>query len=390
MMMSFTMRVIRTIHGGALLLAALLLATPVVLRAQSNLSSQGFGYPTGQFSTRASGAGGSLGEMDPLSPINPAAIGQLGSRLVYFQIEPEYRTVTTSAGPERTTTARYPIVFGAIPIGSRWVFSIGSSTLLDRTSSTSFNTIQVLNGTDSIPMTTTYKIDGAMNDVRLASAFLPTSWLHLGLGVHAITGRNLITLTQAFPSDTTEFSSFTQQRVLGFSGKAVSGGVQLMSNSVEVAFSGRAGGTLNLSASDTALTSANVPNRYGASIAYTGIANSAIAVRTSRENWSSLGSLGSKGLVGVDAWDTSIGADIAGPRWGERSISLRGGFRDRTLPFQTSGHTVTEKSISGGVGTSLANGHVLADLALIHADRTAAIAASEKAWIISLGLSVRP
>src|SRR5690242_18553488 len=38
--------------------------------AQANLSSQGFGYPTGQFSTRTYGTGGALAELDPLSPVN--------------------------------------------------------------------------------------------------------------------------------------------------------------------------------------------------------------------------------------------------------------------------------------------------------------------------------
>ena len=53
-------------------IAALLLVAPLASsRAQSNLSSQGFGFPTGQLSSRAYGAGGSLAEIDPLSPVKP-------------------------------------------------------------------------------------------------------------------------------------------------------------------------------------------------------------------------------------------------------------------------------------------------------------------------------
>ena len=54
---------------------------------------------------------------DPLSPINPAAIGAFQTRILLFQIEPEFRSVNTPAGTERTTTARYPNVFGALPVG---------------------------------------------------------------------------------------------------------------------------------------------------------------------------------------------------------------------------------------------------------------------------------
>jgi hypothetical protein len=229
-----------------------------------------------------------------------------------------------------------------------------------------------------------------MDDVRFAAGWAPLNWLRIGLGAHAITGHNLISITQSF-TDSLRFSAFTQQRVLGFSGGAVSGGIQLVSKAVTAGFSARRGGNLNLSAEDTLLTSAKVPNRFGASLAFTGIANSAISIRTSRDNWSSLGSLGTPALHAVDAWDTSVGADLAGPRIGERTLFLRGGYRTRTLPFQTGTHTVTEQSFAGGLGSVFAAGHVLGDLAIIHSNRSAeGLSASEHAWTVSLGLSVRP
>jgi hypothetical protein len=390
MMMQHLSRVGRSIVRRGVLPAALTAAVAALLPAQSNLSGQGYGFPTGQMSSRAQGAGGAIAEMDPLSAVNPSTIAVLGTRILFFQIEPEYRSVTTAAGTERTTTARYPNIFGAMPVGHGVVMSLGASTLLDRTSTTSFNTTQHLNAIDSVPMSTTYRIDGAMDDVRLAGAWAPANWLRIGLGMHAITGHNLVTLTQSF-TDSVQFAPFTQSRVLGFNGSALSAGFQLLSSSVVASGSMRYGGALHVSAEDTVLTSARVPNRFGASLAYVGIANSAISVRTSREDWSSLGTLGSSALTAVDAWDTSVGADIAGPKFGDKLVYLRAGYRDRTLPFQAAGQTVTEKSVSGGLGTSFAHEHVLADIALIHANRTAnAIAASEHAWTVSIGLSVRP
>jgi hypothetical protein len=373
---------------------AVALAIPTLLaahaaRAQSNLSSQGFGYPPGQFSARANGAGGSIAEMDPLSPLNPASIALLGTRLIFVQIEPEFRTVSTPAGVEQTTTARYPVVFGAIPVGSRWVVSIGSSTILDRTATTSFNTTQTISLLDTVPMTTKYRVDGAMDDVRLAAGWTPASWLHLGIGAHAITGHNLVNVTQSFV-DTIQFSAFTQARTLGFSGSAASAGLQVVVKDFTAAMSGRYGGTLHLSSGDTLISSARVPNRFGASLAYTGLAFSSIAIRTSRDGWSSLGGLGTPGLHGVDAWDTSVGADIAGPRTVDRIVFLRGGFRTRTLPFQAAGQNVTEQSYTGGLGTTFANQRIMTDLALIYANRSANIAASEHAWTISIGIGVRP
>ena len=371
--------------GIALSIAGL----PLAARAQAGLSTQGFGFPTGQMSTRTLGAGGSLAEIDPLSPVNPASIALLGSRIIFFQVEPEFRTVTSARGSDATRTVRYPNVFGAIPVGGSVVISLGSSTFLDRTSETVFTQPQILSPGDSVLMTTRFTVNGAMDDVRLAGAWTPVSWLRVGVGAHAITGHNLVTVEQSF-DDTVAFATSRQQRILSFSGAAASAGVQLVSKYVTAAFSARQGGTLTMSAEDTSLTHARVPNRFGASLTYTGLANSFFSVRTAHDNWSALGGLGSSTLKGVDGWDTSVGADVSGPRLGSRPLVLRAGFRDRTLPFTAGGNTVTEKSVSAGLGTLFANGRVLSDLAVIRANRSAGLSASENAWTISIGLSVRP
>ena len=359
------------------------------LQAQANMSTQGFGYPTGQLSSRAAGSGGSIAEVDPLSPINPASLADLPSRTVFFQIEPEFRSVTTANGTDHTTTARYPVVFGAVPVGNRWVVSLGSSTLLDRTSTTTFTSTQPLSPTESVDMTTQFAIDGAMNDVRLGAGWAPARWLRVGVGAHAIAGHNRVNVTQTF-ADTVAFSPFNQTRVLSFSGGAVSAGFELVSKLFTLGASARHGGTVRMSVEDTVLSHGDVPTRFGASLSFTGLANSFFSIRTSRDDWSSLGSLGQPGLRGVDAWDTSVGADVAGPHVFDRILFVRAGYRDRTLPFQAAGSTVTEKSVTGGLGTTFANNRILTDVAVIRATRSANIAASEHAWSISLGFSVRP
>ena len=62
-----------------------LLAPLFAVSGQASLSAQGFGYAPGQLSTRAQGTGGSVGEMDPMSPINPATIAVFPSRILFFQ-----------------------------------------------------------------------------------------------------------------------------------------------------------------------------------------------------------------------------------------------------------------------------------------------------------------
>ena len=233
-------------------------------------------------------------------------------------------------------------------------------------------------------------VDGAMNDVQLAGGWTPASWVRVGIGAHAIAGHNLVDLKESFPTDSERFASLTTSRILGFSGSAISAGVQLLSNVVNFSASARVGGSLHMSSEDTLITSAEVPNHFGASLAYTGITGSAISIRTAKDTWSRLNGLGTPGLVAVDAWDSSIGADLQGPKIGSQYLALRGGYRWRTLPFQAAGQNVTEKSFSGGLGTTFASGHVLTDLAVIRATRNANVDAHEHAWTISFGVAVRP
>jgi hypothetical protein len=178
--------------------------------------------------------------------------------------------------------------------------------------------------------------------------------------------------------------------MIGFSGSAASAGIQLSGHNLLFGMSGRLGSSLHSAVGDTILSRGRVPNHFGATLAYMGVANSTIAIRTAKDTWSQLNGLSPDSASGVDGWDSSIGADIAGPRLGNRILFLRGGLRTRTLPFRANGNTVTENSAAGGLGTTFANGRVLTDFAAIYAKRDANIPASEHSWTLSIGLSIRP
>lgn len=368
-------------------------------RAQGSLSTFGFGYPPGQLSARAQATGGAIGEMDPVSPLNPAALMNWGGSAVYFQFEPEFRRVNGVAGSDRTTTARYPLTGGGLSLGSRWMLGVAASTFLDRSWATTSRTTHQL-GAETVPATTTFRSEGAINDVRLGLGWAVLPWVRVGLGAHALTGRNRLTVVDAF-DDSIRYDPLRQDTTISYRGIAVSGGVELRAGKVaSVAASARVGGRIRAVANDVTLGRATVPTRFGVSVAYLGIANSAVALRTAYDKWSSLGALGRPGLKAVDAWDTSLGADIAGPRIAaDRTLMLRAGLRWRTLPFpatpvdgQTIGpaRNVRERSLTGGVGTTLARGRASVDLGVIRATRDAGLSVDERAWILSIGMSVRP
>ncbi|HYD53361.1 MAG TPA: hypothetical protein VEA99_12060 [Gemmatimonadaceae bacterium] len=378
--------------------AALLLAvaTPAMAAAQGSLGVQGFGYPPGQLSTRSLSAGGATGEMDPLAPLNPAALLNLGTTTLYFQAEPEYRRVTIGDRQSSTSISRFPLVTGGLALGSRWAAGVAVSTLADRTWETTIEAVESI-GSDTARATSVYRSEGAINDARVGVAYAPREWLHLGLGFHAVSGRNRIFVSRDFVS--ADFADFADTSTISYGGTALSAGIEArMGRVAAAALSYRKGGRLSAESSrgDSVIGRGDVPDRLGVSVAYLGIARSTIAVRASQEKWSQLRGLGSSAFQARDTWDYSAGGDIAGPRFGPRVIMLRVGGRWRELPFSVvgadgvAGPTVEERSISGGLGTLLAGGRASFDLGVIRASRTADIAVSERSWILSVGLTVRP
>ena len=159
--------------------------------AQGTLSSQGFGYPAGGLSTHAESVGGSIAENDPLSPVNPADLTGWWRPGLYFQYDPEYRSVTASGNSDHTLTARFPLISGALNIGPRITVGISSTTFLDRTWETSSSGYAHFAGGDSSLYGERFSTDGAINDVRGAVAFDVFPTLSIGIAGHVLSGQNL-------------------------------------------------------------------------------------------------------------------------------------------------------------------------------------------------------
>lgn len=382
------------------LCASALLALPAAAAAQGTLSTQGFGYPTGQMSTRTLGTGGALAEIDPLSVTNPAGLIGLGASALYFQAEPEYRTIRRAGASERSTIARYPLVAAGVPLTSTLFAGLSVSNLLDRSFETVARGSQVLSGT-TVASTNTFKSDGAIGDLRLALSWAPRTWLRLGISGHAISGDNRLTSSQQF-DDSTRYAGIRDTTTVTYVGNAYSAGVQVFTGGYAVlAASYRRGGPLSVKHGDTTLNTARVPDRLALSAAYLGIRGTSLAIRTAKEQWTDMRGLGSAGLPISEGWDTSVGADVLGPRFAGQSLQLRAGARWRTLPFDVQpilsgggfgpSAAVSEKSYSLGAGSVFARGRAAIDVAGIRATRkSSATAVDENAWTLSVGVTVRP
>jgi hypothetical protein len=371
--------------GIALLLSA---AVSVPAVAQGTLSTQGFGYPPGQLSTRASSLGGGLAETDPLSPINPAAISDWIRSGLYVQYSPEYRSVNSAGGSDHTMTVRFPVMMGAVNVGDRVVVGLSTSTLLDRTWETS-RIGYTHSGADSAQFVEDFTSSGAINDIRLGVAFAITPSLWVGAGGHVFSGDDRLKIRRV-SADTT-FTPFLEQSRLSYSGTGLSGGVTWRpAPALVLGASGRVGGHIETFRNDTILTRATVPSRWGVGASFTGVSGLLVTARADWEGWSSLGDLGRPGLGVTDAWDMGGGVEVNGPLFFGLTLPLRAGFRHRTLPFTVAGAEIVENSFTFGAGIPISAGRSRIDLGVERANRGSVGGVSEKAWILSAGFMVRP
>jgi hypothetical protein len=373
------------------LLAVVAVALPTAAAdAQGTLSTQGFGYPPGQLSTRALATGGGIAEFDADSPINPAAIALSADPRMFLQYEPEFRKLTNGGSSSNTVTARFPVFSASVPIGSHGSIGVSTSTLLDRSAATSVTREVEVGGTLST-VTETTRLLGAINDLRLAIGWAPSQKFQLGVGVHAYTGQNRTFFSQSFP-DSLQFSAISQVSTLGFRGYAGSAGILVRpSRTFGFALSARKGSTIEARGADSALSEASVPDRYGFGFAYEGIPGSSISAHVSREMWSNMNDLSS--AEATDAWEGGFGIESLGPRLIQRQTVLRVGARYRTLPFLAVGSEVSELSFAGGVGTQFFRNRATFDVTLERAARKAKdsdVGARERGYILSFGLRVRP
>jgi hypothetical protein len=358
--------------------------------AQGTLSTQGFGYPAGGLSTHAEGLGGSIAENDPLSPMNPAALATWGRPGFYFQYDPEFRHVEANGTSDNTTTARFPLLAGALNIGPRITVGISSTTFLDRTWQTSSTGYAHFATGDSSLYNESFSTDGAINDVRLAGSFLILPTLSIGVAGHVLTGQNRLLISRTFAD--TSFAAFSQGSTLSYTGHSFTGGLDWRPMpELYVGVSGDAGGTMHAYRNDTTLSSARVPKRLGVGAVFGGVSGLSLSANAEWHGWSALNGLAESEVRAVDGWDWGLGAEVRAPSLFGQEFPLRLGYRHRILPFDVNATDVHETDYSLGLGVPVSRGRSRVDFSLTRANRSANIAGvSEHAWILSAGFFLRP
>lgn len=380
----------RATHRSLCLATALLAAAMVPARAQAQaaLSILGFGYPLGGQSARSLSSGTSLAGIDPQTSVNPAAIVLNARAQGYAQFEPEFRTVSAGAISAKTTTSRFPL-FMVTGRQGRATFALSFSSFMDRTWGNTYADTQTV-GTERLASTVVTSSVGGISDSRLAFAWTFSEKFHIGTAVHLYPGQNRVSVGRAF-DDSSNAGSFQTSGSYTFSGTALSLG-SVYSPGAHLILSGdlRLGGTMSMRSDDSSVVgSGKVPLRLGVSATFDGIPGAVVSGRVSRDRWTDLAGMGLSTLGLNDATDIAIGTEITGPRMGANAVLIRAGYRSRGLPFTYGTSPVNEKSASGGVGVPVFGGRTMIDLGVVRATRTSANI-SEKAWLLSVGVGIRP
>jgi len=379
---------LRFIPSALLAAAAAVSAAAAPARAQGNVSTQGFGYPPGQISAAAAALGGGPAETDGQSALNPASIAAWIRPGVYFEYAPEFRSVTANGQTDHTTTSRFPLVAGAITIGSRLTAGVSVSTLLDRTWETTRSGFDHF-ASDSVQFTENFKVSGAIDDVKPGFSVAVLRSLWIGMAADVYSGDNNLTIKRT--SQDTTVQTFSQTSRLSYSGIGASGGIMWQPGSfLAIGVSGRLGGRLTAFRNDTVLTRATAPKRAGAGVTFTGLPGVVLAFRTDWEGWSSMNGLGQPGLAVTNTWDYGGGAEFRGPVALGEPVALRIGYRRRGLPFLVDSSKVTETSYSAGFGFLLSQGRSRLDFTLVRASRSGLPGVTEHAWTAEFGVMVRP
>ena len=356
-------------------------------RAQGSVSVQGYGYPTGQLSAAANGGGGAVAEIDAASALNPASLAAGARYSVYMQFEPEFRTTRLGGAAEQVRVMRFPS-FSATGGWGKFAAGVSFSTLLDRTWLNQYADTQSVGGI-ATPSTVIASSDGGITDARFSLAYAVRPRLQVGLALHAVSGQNRIDFGRTF-SDSSGLGTAEQSSTLNFGGRGLSLGVIGMPiEALVVGASLRTSGPLSVRQDGRALAAANLPSRMGIGASWIGIPNTTLSVRFDKTRWTRMAALGSSRMSTFDATDIGAGLEVVGPRIAGGATALRIGIRDRGLPFGVDGSSVGERSTTGGLSIPLGRSRGQIDLGVQRATRTSSTA-TEKAWLLSLGLGIRP
>jgi hypothetical protein len=370
----------------------LLVVTPGVARAQSSqFGVRGLGYPGREITARAVASGGAFGLFDSESSLNPAALGVAQTVTSVFTINQSFRQEENPAGTASTRDTRFPLLMVVGPVrqsGAALGLSYSNYTSRDFTVVTAHDID--LRGVP-VGVVDSFSSRGGLSDLRLAGAYhLQNRWL-IGAGFHVITGSNRLDSRRSFNDPS--FLSSHQTAEVSYAGVGVSAGlIRQFGRRFAMAALVRSDGHLIVDRDSTRVGTIDLPYTFGLGLRWQPAAKLDLAAQTLVRTWSGANSdlLQQGGTGAQNTLEVAAGLEFTPDPKRPYSRPLRLGARYARLPFPlVAGEQGHEFGVSAGSGIRFAQQRAGIDVTLEHAWRSEG-AYSERGFLLSLGISVRP
>lgn len=384
----------RRAFSVALLLAV---AGPAALHGQSSqFGVRGLGFPGRSSSVQSMGAGGAFASFDPASSINPAALTQARAFTASFTVLQNYRSSRVVDLSESGRDTRFPQVSIGGPVrGTRLSFGVSFSNLTDRDFELASTTSVPIRGIP-VEVHDTLASTGGMSDLRVAGAYAAGSW-NFGAGVHLITGSNRVQLSRVFADSA--YAPLTQRSEISYAGAGFSAGAwRAFGERLALAGMIRIDGDASVDRDSGRVAEIPMPLSFGGAVRWRASSRLAVGGQALVRQWSradeALRALGGTGAN--DAVDLSLGVELTRDARRVQHRPIRFGARFATLPFPVeSGARVREFGLSLGTGLRFAQDragvdHAGVDVSLERVWRGARGGFRESAWLIGIGITVRP
>ncbi len=379
------------------LAATLVTAAMVTLCAEAAVAQvsvygvYGIGYPGRPVGVAARAMGDGIAAFDPRSAVNPATVA-LERRLrvsgMLVTSGRKYEIDNTVTGDLRDTRFAFALLAG--PLGSSPLsFGVSYSLYADRTYDLVTSDSVVVRG-ETIAVDDELASDGGIADVRAALGWFVSPAVQIGAGLHLLSGSTRERVARSF--DDPLYLPITQEGDVAYTGWGVSAGAvytpfQRLRFGVSVRWDSR------LDADEPLLptTEIQLPMMVTAGMSALPLPALQWSASASWRSWSrARDDLPSDANFSVfDTWEVGTGLQFGGPGLGAGRFPLRVGVRYAQLPFSGMDDQPREIDFTAGSAISFAAARATLEFAVERVMRDGG-GASERAWQISAGLSLRP